>query len=124
MTLRTVDQVAEELRVSVRTLRGKIAEFKPPLIAVGRQKLFDDRAFNFLIEAMRCPSASNPAPAPPIGGSRARSRESAFERALELGTKGLPISALPKNVAQYVRRRSSAKLSTESQRQNADSTKL
>jgi excisionase family DNA binding protein len=84
MTYRTYEEAAEELRISVNTLRSLVVRHETPVIRAGRRVLFDDRAMSELVEAMRCPSVSRSVKAVPSGGSPGRSGASAYEKALAL----------------------------------------
>jgi hypothetical protein len=107
MTLRTCEDVAEDLKVSERTLRTLIRKHRPPVIAAGRQILFDDLAFSRLCEAMRCPSVSSSGQGARTGKSPAPSTDGEFEKALTLLT-----NVLPKKNVRPGRRSSTEKPST------------
>ena len=86
----TFSETALRLRIAERTLRLLVARHKPPVIKAGRRVLFDELAINHLIENLRCPSKSPPAPKAPCSGSPAPSAANAFERALALTTSPSP----------------------------------
>lgn len=78
----TFAETAARLRLAERTLRLLVARHGPPVIKAGRRVLFDEIAINHLIESLRCPSRSSPAPTATSSGFRAPSAANAFERAL------------------------------------------
>jgi hypothetical protein len=111
--LRTSAEVAADLHVTPRRVRELARLHAVPVLVPGRDFLFDETAYRLLCEAIKkCTSASPDVPAPRSGGSRGRSMDSEYERALALGTKGLPTSALPKSGARPAKLPSTGKQST------------
>ncbi|MEJ0047390.1 MAG: hypothetical protein WDN04_15725 [Rhodospirillales bacterium] len=60
-----VEEEAERIGISVRSLWTLINQHAPPILRGGRRVLFDDLAHRALIEAMRVRPTQAPQPAPP-----------------------------------------------------------
>lgn len=64
--LLTPDEVAERLRVNVRTVRRLVAAGRLPCVRIGRCLRFEEVALEQLVAASRERSAPTPRPAPQL----------------------------------------------------------
>jgi hypothetical protein len=83
----TLQQEADHLKVSLRSIQYLIKKYGVPIIRAGNIVRFDDKAHEFLIEAMRVPPSPLRDHAPPQPGLHYHTpgqAQRAFTRALAL----------------------------------------
>lgn len=95
--LLTLAEVCARYGVSDRWARDLVREHKVPVLRLGRRWMFDGHAERAFLEASRECLLSNSADVrvPRTGGSKARSTDNEFAKALALTTSALPENASP-----------------------------
>ncbi len=94
-SLRTTEDVAAELHITIRMLRGLIAKHQPPVLKIGRSYLFDQVAFDALIEALRMPAPPRSGP-PRSRGRRELTAQESYDKVMAMFPQPAAGKAPPK----------------------------